>query len=60
MTLIIANVLINFIIVFNVGDYRRDLASDAAHGASASFFAPDNQQALIVRQSVVKYFIMEL
>ncbi|VDD92341.1 unnamed protein product [Enterobius vermicularis] len=40
--------------VFNVGDYRRDLASDAAHGASASFFAPDNQQALIVRQSVVK------
>ncbi|KHN77999.1 putative 6-phosphofructo-2-kinase/fructose-2,6-bisphosphatase [Toxocara canis] len=36
--------------VFNVGDYRRDMASDAAHGASASFFAPENQKALLVRE----------
>lgn len=36
--------------VFNVGDYRRDLASDAAHGASASFFAPENEKARLVRE----------
>uniref|UniRef100_A0A0N5AH34 6PF2K domain-containing protein n=1 Tax=Syphacia muris TaxID=451379 RepID=A0A0N5AH34_9BILA len=46
--------------VFNVGDYRRDLASDAAHGASASFFSPDNQQALIVRQESARRALNDL
>ncbi|CAD6190700.1 unnamed protein product [Caenorhabditis auriculariae] len=37
--------------VFNVGEYRRTdaTASDAVHGANASFFSPDNAEALRVR-----------
>uniref|UniRef100_A0A915BHI3 6-phosphofructo-2-kinase domain-containing protein n=1 Tax=Parascaris univalens TaxID=6257 RepID=A0A915BHI3_PARUN len=46
--------------VFNVGDYRRDMASDAAHGASASFFAPENQQALLVREESARRAINDM
>ncbi|PAV63823.1 hypothetical protein WR25_03231 [Diploscapter pachys] len=37
--------------VFNVGEYRRTEANatDALHGANASFFSPDNEEALRVR-----------
>ncbi|CAB3409340.1 unnamed protein product [Caenorhabditis bovis] len=37
--------------VFNVGEYRRTEANaaDAVHGANASFFSPDNADALRVR-----------
>uniref|UniRef100_A0A1I7XJP2 6PF2K domain-containing protein n=1 Tax=Heterorhabditis bacteriophora TaxID=37862 RepID=A0A1I7XJP2_HETBA len=48
--------------VFNVGEYRRTeaSASDAVHGASASFFSPDNAEALKVRTESARRAMMDM
>lgn len=45
---------------FNVGSYRRQLASGTGADADATFFSPDNQEGIKYRQEAVQLAIKEM